>query len=317
MPEITYSEERMIALLDNAEGRFLLAASRAITAMEEGPALSRASVERLIEQGRVEEASEEAGRIGAVGIFAAYAAIFTANGLDTIRHTETALNVTIGFDVSNWRAVQHLRETRFRLISDITAEQRDAIQQALVEGTARGLNPRQQAVNVRLAIGLTGPQEIAARNYRISLERGSADALDRELRDRRFDPRVRRAVAGDPLTRQQIDRMVERYRDRQLRHRARVIAGTEALRAVHAGAHEAYQQAIESGNFSADEVVRTWGTAGDELVRPTHVAANGQRRGLDEPFVVGGARLRYPGDERGPGRETIKCRCVLSVRVNT
>ena len=50
-------------------------------------------------------------------------------GYDTIRHTETALNVTIGFDVSNHRAVQHLRETRFRLISDITAEQRDSIQQ--------------------------------------------------------------------------------------------------------------------------------------------------------------------------------------------
>ena len=317
MPEITYSEERMIALLDNAEGRFLLAASSAITAMEASDLLSRTAIERLIEQGRIEEVGEEAGHIGAVGIFAAYAAIFTANGIDTIRHTETALNVIIGFDVSNHRAVQHLRETRFRLISDITIEQRDAIQQTLVEGTGRGLNPRQQAVNVRRAIGLTGPQELAARNYRIALERGSADALDRELRDRRFDPRVRRAVAGEPLTRQQIDRMVERYRDRQLRHRARVIARTEALRAVHAGAHEAYQQAIESGNFSADEVVRTWRTAADERVRPTHVAANGQRRGLDLPFLVGGARLLYPGDERGPARETIQCRCVVAVRVNT
>ena len=57
MPEITYSEERMIALLDNAEGRFLLAASSAITAMEAADLLSRAAIERKIEQGRIEPVS--------------------------------------------------------------------------------------------------------------------------------------------------------------------------------------------------------------------------------------------------------------------
>jgi uncharacterized protein with gpF-like domain len=45
-------------------------------------------------------------------------------------------------------------------------------------------------------------------------------------------------------------------------------------------------------------------------VRQTHLIADGQVRRIDEPFVVGSARLMYPGDESGPPEEVINCHCV-------
>lgn len=55
---------------------------------------------------------------------------------------------------------------------------------------------------------------------------------------------------------------------------------------------------------------RRWVTMHDDAVRDTHRAADGQTVGLDEPFVVGGASLRWPGDRLGPAGEVINCRCI-------
>jgi len=49
----------------------------------------------------------------------------------------------------------------------------------------------------------------------------------------------------------------------------------------------------------------------DDRTRRTHRAADGQRVPVGQPFVVGGASLRFPGDPMGPGRETIHCRCTM------
>jgi hypothetical protein len=55
---------------------------------------------------------------------------------------------------------------------------------------------------------------------------------------------------------------------------------------------------------------KQWVARHDERTRPTHVAADGQRVPLDQPFNVGGAALMHPGDRSGPVGETINCRCV-------
>ena len=58
----------------------------------------------------------------------------------------------------------------------------------------------------------------------------------------------------EPLTRQQIDLMTERYRDRQLRHRARVIARTEALRPSMRARMKPTSRPSSRATFLRDEV---------------------------------------------------------------
>ena len=50
---------------------------------------------------------------------------------------------------------------------------------------------------------------------------------------------------------------------------------------------------------------------GDDRVRETHVEADVQVVGVDDPFMVGGYPLNEPGDSSlgAPPGETINCRC--------
>lgn len=45
------------------------------------------------------------------------------------------------------------------------------------------------------------------------------------------------------------------------------------------------------------------------MPRPSHLAAVGQIRDVDEPFDVGGEQLMYPRDPAGSARNTINCSC--------
>jgi hypothetical protein len=231
----------------------------------------------------------------------------------TARQLDRAIDVlTFDFNQTNEWAVQQMRSSRLRLISGFSQGQRAATRQALIEGITRGANPIEQARTFRDSIGLTARQVRAVRNYRNALETGSSDALARELRDRRFDPTVR---ADRPLTSKQVDKITERYRQRMLAHRSKVIARTEALRSVHEGKDAMFQQAIESGQLEADNLIQEWNTARDERVRGSHAAMHGQTRRYGERFVSGdGHETLHPGGFGIPS-EDIQCRCTVSTRI--
>lgn len=228
-----------------------------------------------------------------------------------------ALGIQFAFDVTNVQAVRALQENKLLLIREFTAQQRAATRQALLDGVTRGLNPRDQARAFRDSIGLTARQEAAVSNYRRMLEANDREALTRRLRDRRFDRTFSNAIANEqPLTRGQIDRMVERYRERMLKYRSEVIGRTEALRSVHQGAEESFRQAIADGHVRPDDTRRYWNTAKDERVRGTHSPMHRQERPVGVPFASGaGALLRYPGDPDAPPEETIQCRCAVATRI--
>lgn len=62
------------------------------------------------------------------------------------------------------------------------------------------------------------------------------------------------------------------------------------------------------------EVKREWISKRDEKVRGSHKTADGQSRGIREPFIVGSSLLRFPGDPLAPIHETANCRCRLRYR---
>ena len=305
---------RLEALINRAEPRLRRAFVQAVVLLREEGSL--ASVAELIAAGRIEEAL--ALLEGAMTRFAtATNAVLINAGESTATFVGGALGTIIDFDQVNERAVALMRANRFRLVQEFTQEQVLATREALVDGITRGLNPRAQALNFRSSLGLTQRQQQAVINFRRLLEENSSEVLTRALRDRRFDSTVLRAIeSGDPLTRAQIDRMVERYNTRSIALRSETIARTESLRAVHEGNDEMFAQALERGDLSPQEVTQAWMTAQDALVRDTHDVMHGQERPIGEPFETGdGDLLRFPGDSLAPAHEVILCRCALTNRI--
>lgn len=314
----TDREQRLIALTDGAERRLREALRGAILAARDEHTL--AELARLMQLGQFDEAVEAAVRAGVLRLADEYSAVYVMSGQQTAGVLSDALEVAVGFDQVNERAVLHMRRERLRLIREFTAEQRRATRAALVDGIERGLNPRDQARLFRASIGLTERQVDAVNNYRRMLEAGDGGALSRRLHDHRFLPKGSRArrefLSGErPLTPEQVDRMVGRYRERYVRYRSEVVARTEALRAVHSGNEEMYRQAIDAGQVALGQLRRTWVSARDERVRGSHAHLNGEVRGMDETWVGTFGELRFPGDPDAPPEETVQCRCVLTTRI--
>jgi hypothetical protein len=280
---------------------------------------SLATLAELLATNRISEALEVVE--AAIGRFAgATNTVFIGAGESTAGFIGGALNVIIDFDQVNTRAVNIMRQNRFRLVTQFTQDQARATRAALVDGITRGLNPLDQARNFRSSIGLTERQVEAVNNYRRLLRSNSSESLTRQLRDRRFDGSVRRSIStGEALSDAQIDRMVGRYNERSLVFRSEVIARTEALRAVHEGSDEMFAQAFESGDLNPEQVIQQWLTASDGLVRePAHTFMHLQERRVGVPFDSGiGNQLRFPGDASAPAKDVVMCRCVVTTRITS
>ena len=91
--------------------------------------------------------------------------------------------------------------------------------------------------------------------------------------------------------------------------RAEAITRTEMTRMFNL-AHNSQQQATAE---IVPDVRKRWIASGDNRTRDSHIRAHRryQREPIpvDKPFIVGGARLMFPGDPSAPAKETILCRC--------
>jgi hypothetical protein len=96
--------------------------------------------------------------------------------------------------------------------------------------------------------------------------------------------------------------------DNQDSVRAMRIARTEVTAASNFGITESYRQ-------TGIVLKRTWISARDEAVRISHLHAEDESINnpvdLDQPFLVGGKRMMYPGDPAGGPEEVMNCRCTV------
>ena len=248
-------------------------------------------------------------------------------------------NVVFRFDMRNPSAERWLAQhsaTRITGPMGMIEDQRSAIRIALEAGMRRGENPRTTALDLvgRInratgrreggIIGLSSPQTDAVIRAREELFSGNKTLLRkylaRERRDRRFDRAVLKAInEGGEVPRDIAAKAAQRYSDRLLQLRGETIARTEALESLHAGQHEAMKQLVESGQVTAEQVIRIWNDSGDGRVRDDHREMDGQKVGMNEPFTFPDAsRAMYPGDGSlgAPPEQIIQCRCWADEQVD-
>lgn len=230
------------------------------------------------------------------------------------KEASQATGQPFSFNPGSAIAIATFNEINQRVVSLLMEQQNEALLE--MQRMAAQIEPIRSFRMIRQGVTLTGRQVRAVDNFRRMLEDGSSEALTRQLRDKRFDPTLRRAIAGElSLTTDQIDNMVSRYIDRQLRFRARTIAATEATRLANESDNVFWHQAVETDQVETRQIERMWVTSLDEKVRSSHRHAQGQKRGLNEPFRTGdGNNLRFPGDPRAPASDTINCRCWVRTK---
>lgn len=249
---------------------------------------------------------------------AATVGAFTAAELATIvAESVPDVVMAISFDPSFPRAAEIVQLHRGEFITYFTEQQRQATTQAIARSFREGTHAISTARAFRDSIGLTPAQEQWVANYRTALTSRNRNALQRDLRDRRFDGRVQAAIDRNrPLTDKQIDTMVERYRKNALQMRAETIARTEGGRATSEARDESLAQMIDQTGIDPGRIEEMWNATRDKNTRDWHASMNGQKRAIGVPFVDGlGNLLRYPHDPKAPVNTTANCRCTKTFSI--
>jgi len=314
MGDIIDPAERLRRLMARQSPRFAAGFQLLVGQIKEAADLK--VIADLIEQGNLELAFTttlaSTTKLGNL-----YVDSFMAAAKDTAEFLNRNIQqIVFDFDQTNPWAMQVARENQLRLVAQFSETQRRATRAALIQGVKDGANPIAQARNFRDSIGLTERQVHAVNNYKRLLSEGDQAVFDRALRDKRFDSVVRRSIEnGKPLTRTQINRMVDRYRQRYIQYRSRVIARTESLKSVHQGKAAMYGQAITEGSLDANNLSQTWETSKRHNVRDSHSAMHGQEQPWGSVFVSGKGNTALHPIGFGVAEEDIQCVCALATRI--
>lgn len=90
-------------------------------------------------------------------------------------------------------------------------------------------------------------------------------------------------------------------------------ARTATTSAECAGRQDTYMAAKNMGIVLKKE----WQSAHDARTRDAHIAADGQKVEVEQPFIVGGERLMNPGDPSGSAWNIMNCRCTTVADIDT
>lgn len=125
------------------------------------------------------------------------------------------------------------------------------------------------------------------------------------------EKRVRNAVAQGIIQGESVEEVGDRLTGELATSNAAkmdMFARTAINGAQNAGRMDRLHEAEEMGI----EVKKKWLATLDQRTRDTHQALDGQEQPIDEPFVVDGMKIDYPGDPFAPPELVYNCRCTLT-----
>ena len=227
--------------------------------------------------------------VGVQSFRSALQSAFAAGAETAEKELPLSIGAKLSFNLMNPETVSFLEQYTFPLIQQISANTREAIRDVIVDAFKTGGHPFDQARRIKTFIGLTSKQSKAVMNYEKALSNSDtlSQALNRQLRDGRFDSSIQRAMRMNRgLSQDQIDRMTDRYRERFIQYRAQTIARTESLRASNKGQRALWKQAKSQGLLDRN-VQRRLIVSGDDATCEICSSMEDELVGLDEPFSDG------------------------------
>lgn len=220
----------------------------------------------------------------------------------------------------------------------ITDDMLNGIRTFMTDSLSQGKNPRTIALDIMGRVNASGVRtggllglsdnqiqwrssyETALRNLdgRSLGMRSDGTFANYTLRNLRWDRTVANAIRnGQPLTEKQITNLLQGYTNKALLYRGKMIGRTETIRALNAASVDTYKQAVSDGFIKQEDTTKIWRATHDERTRDTHLAMDGQKVAMNQPFhSPSGAELMFPGDPSAPGSETINCRCWIEHHVD-
>jgi hypothetical protein len=303
--------DQVMALADRRLQPQVLAAFRlGVKSIKDALVISR--LEQLLEQGQLAAAEQLVAWEGSLnGLRNTVQQSLLDAAQDELKGAGQVLRTNFALDIFNPRVVEFAQQYSYGLVRQITNQTRDMVREVVLDALKTGSPPRQQAQDIKRFLGLTTEQRAHIVNYRRKLEEGDLNALRNLLRDKRSDPKVMRLFqSGQPLAKDDIDRLVARYTDKWLAYRAETVARTESLRALNAGARLTWLQAVDTGQYREPDLYRRWFVAPSCCVCPNCKAVPGMNPkgvGLREDFDT------PLGDFMDPPLHP-NCRCYVFTR---
>lgn len=121
---------------------------------------------------------------------------------------------------------------------------------------------------------------------------------------KRSDPKILSLVQSRSIAAQKVNDSRSTWE-----MRATTIARTESTAALNAGVVNAFlTEGVKCVEWLA---TKPRIPLKHQRTRPAHAAADGQKRPIGIPFLVGGEELFFPGDPRGSAGNVINCRCAI------
>ena len=234
----------------------------------------------------------------------------------------------VRWNMASPRAEEYARQIGTGLITNTTADMREAVRTVIADGyafgrrwddIARDIVGRVGSSGQRSGgiVGLSKTQANWLMSMRAKLRQGDyRAALDMSLlKDKRLRAMLEKAIAENrTISAAQIAMIERNYERNALMSRGLTIARTEVQKAIEEGKYEAWKQGLEKTGVPERFVIREWRHTGRAVHdRPWHQAFHGTKvRGLQVPFVLpSGAALMHPHDTSwGAGAaEIINCMC--------